>query len=147
VAVLSASLSALVAESQALRSDVLAAEQARKRANRIALSLLAVLCLFTGAVLAIGWQNNQLSRRVDKTNNQMADCTTPGGVCYEDGRRRTEGAVSSVVRISLFVSQCGRLHPGESGPEYDQKMEKCVTDRLAAAAAADRATPAPSPGG
>jgi hypothetical protein len=133
-------LEALIAESQALRSDVHSAEVARKRANQINFGVLALLALFVALLVAIGWQNNQLITQVSATNRTMADCTTPGRDCYEQGRARTEGAVSAVVRISIFVSQCGRLWPGESGPEYDRKIEACVLDRLQKA----QAGPAPS---
>lgn len=142
---LRASLSALIAESQALRSDVHGAEVARKRANQINLGVLGLLAIFTALLVAIGWQNNQVIQRVDETNDQVASCTTPGGTCYEEGRTRTSGAISAVVRISIFVSQCGRLYPGESGPAYDAKLQQCVMDRLAAAQA--QAAPSPSPSG
>lgn len=139
---LRASLAALIAESQALRSDVHGAEQARKRANQINLGVMALLAIFTALLVAIGWQNNQVIQRVDETNDQVASCTTPGGTCYEQGRTRTSGAISAVVQISIFVSQCGRLYPGESGPAYDLKLQQCVMERLAQA----QATPQPSAG-
>lgn len=142
---LRASLSALIAESQALRQDVHGAEVARKRANQINLGVLGLLALFVALLVAIGWQNNQVIQRVDETNDQVASCTTPGGACYEQGRTRTDGAVSAVVRISIYVSQCGRLYPGESGPEYDAKLQKCVMDRLAQAQAAAAPTPSAGP--
>ncbi len=143
---LRASLSALIAESQALRQDVHGAEVARKRANQINLGVLALLALFVALLVAIGWQNNQVIQRVDDTNDQVASCTTPGGACYEQGRTRTDGAVSAVVRISIYVSQCGRLYPGESGPEYDVKLQACVMDRLRQAQQAGPSV-APQPSG
>lgn len=141
------SLASLIAESQALRSDVHGAELARKRANQINLGVLAVLALFTALLVAIGWQNNQVIGQVRETNNTLVDCTTPGGGCYQLGRSRADGAVSAVVRISIYVSQCGRLWPGESGPDYDRKLTQCVLDRLAQAQASAAPSPssAPSP--
>lgn len=141
---LRASLASLIAESQALRSDVHGAEQARKRANQINLGVLALLALFTALLVAIGWQNNQVIGQVRETNKTLVDCTTPGGDCYQQGRSRADGAVSAVVRISIFVSQCGRLWPGESGPEYDRKLTQCVMDRLAQAQAEGSPAPMPS---
>lgn len=145
--VLRASLESLIAESQALRADVHGAEVARKRANQINLGVLALLALFTALLVAIGWQNNQVIGQVRATNNTLVDCTTPGGGCYQQGRARADGAVSAVVRISIFVSQCGRLWPGESGPEYDRKLTQCVMDRLAQAQAEGSPVPAPSVSG
>jgi hypothetical protein len=141
---LRASLESLIAESQALRSDVHGAEVARKRANQINLGVLALLALFVALLIAIGWQNNQVVNQVQQTNDQMANCTTPGRQCYEQGRARTDGAVSSVVRISIFVSQCGRLWPGESGPDYDRKLQACVMERLRLAQAAPQPSAQPS---
>lgn len=139
--VLRASLESLIAESQALRSDIHGAEQARRRANQINLGVLLVLALFVSMVLVIGWQNNRVISQVRETNNRVADCTTAGGQCFEDGRRRTGGAIDAITRISIYVALCARLYPGESGPAFDAKMEKCVADRLAKA----QASPSPGP--
>jgi hypothetical protein len=134
------SLADLITESQALRQDVHSAEVARKRANQINSAVLVLLAGFVAMVLVIGWQNNKVISQVQATNNTLADCTTPGRACYEEGQKRTAAAVSALTKISIYVSQCGRLYPGESGPEYDRKVERCVAERLAAAVAA----PAPS---
>lgn len=145
VETLKASLASLIAESQALRQDVHGAEIARKRANQINVGVLAVLALFVGLLFAVVWQNNQVVRQVSATNAVMVDCTTPGRPCNEQGRQRTEAAVASIARISIYVSQCGRLWPGESGPEYDKKIEACVLERLAKAQHATSVTPSPAP--
>ncbi len=149
VAALREDLGAVLAESQALRQDVHTAEVARRRATQVNIALLGLVALFVGLLVAIGWQNNQVIAGVDtaitsidQTGEQIASCTTPGGQCYEEGRKRTDGAISAVVRISIFVSQCGRLWPGESGPEYDRQLEQCVMQRLRAAT---NPTPQPSP--
>ncbi len=131
----------VLTEAKGLRADVRVAERARRRAAAFNLALLGLLAAALVAVGALGWQNNQLAQRQDETNRRMADCTTPGGDCYEEGRARTEGAVSAVVRISVFVSECGRLYPGESGPEYDKKLEACVAAKLAAAQPSTGPTP------
>lgn len=135
---LQTSLATLLDEAQRLRGDVHTAEAARKRANQINLAVLGLLGLFVAMLLVIGWQNNQLAQDVSRTNEQVADCTTPGGGCYEDGRARTAGAIAALTRISVFVSQCGRLYPGESGPDFDRKLEQCVAAKLA------QAQPSPS---
>jgi hypothetical protein len=140
--VLRASLEALVAESQALRADVHSAEEGRRRANKINLAVLAFVALFVVGLAAIGWQNNQVINEVQRANNRLVDCTTPGGVCYGQGQARTGAAIAALTRVSIYVSQCGRLYPGESGPEYDVKVERCVGERLAQA----QASAAPSPG-
>ncbi len=129
VAALQASLGAVADATSALREDVRKAQQEHLRKTRISFVLIAVLGVLLVGVLVVGWQLKQ-------TNDHIADCTTAGGQCYEESRRRTGGAVSAVTRISVYVSQCGRLWPGESGPAYDKKLEQCVAERLAADAAA-----------
>jgi hypothetical protein len=126
-------LVAVKAESEQLRADVHRAEAARRRANRINTFLLLVAVLLVAVVGVVGWQ-------VKATNDRIADCTTVGGTCYEEGRARTGAAIATLTRISIYVSQCGRLYPGESGPQYDTKIEKCVAERLTQA----QASPSPS---
>ncbi len=139
---LRASLSALIEESQALRGDVRSAEDARKRASHINLGLLGLLILFVGLLVAIGWQGNEAIQANRETNRRMADCTTPGGKCYEEGRQRSNAAIQDILRVSIYMSECARLYPGESGPEYDKKLESCIYERLAAPA---KPVPAPAP--
>jgi hypothetical protein len=134
-------LADIVDESRRLRSDVHAAEAARRRTAAFNLAVLTILTVALLAVAGLGWQSYQLTHKVDRTNQQMADCTTPGQRCYEEGRARTGEAVGALTRISVYVSQCGRLFPGESGPEYDKKLDACVQQRLAA----ELASPHPSP--
>lgn len=129
----------------ALRADVHAAEEARKKANRLNTSLLVVAVLLVAVVGIVGWQNNRLANQVRDTNAHIADCTTAGGQCYEQGRARSNQAITAVVRISILVSQCGRLYPGESGAEYDQKLERCVLGRLAQTQPTPGTTPGTTP--
>jgi hypothetical protein len=127
-------LTSVQQESAALRSDVHNAEAARRKANRLNTFLLGFAVVLVVAVLVVGWQNNRLTNQVNETNAKIADCTTAGRACYEQGRERTGDAISAVVRISILVSQCGRLYPGESGPDYDKKLEACVLERLGSSA-------------
>lgn len=124
------SLAALVAESQALRADVHAAEVARRRATQINLLFLGLLFLFVALLAGVGWQGAQVIKQVEETNQIMADCTTPGGRCYTENQVRTGRAIADIVRVSVYMSQCSRLYPDEAGPEYDRKLEECVLERL-----------------
>ncbi len=133
VEAISGHLEEVIAQSKGLRSDVREAERARRKAATFTLAVLVALSVALVGVAVLGWQNNQLAERQTETNRRMADCTTPGGKCYEEGRARTAGAIAAVVQISVYVSQCGRLYPGESGPEYDAKLKACVAERLATA--------------
>lgn len=145
VAALSSSLTAIVEESQSLRTDVHAAERARRAQSYFTLGVLwfvVLLVLLTGTVT---WQNNQLAREVQKTNERIASCTTAGGACYEEGRQRTGSAISDIIRSEIFMAECSRLYPNESGPAYDRKLETCVAERLASHTPRVLPTPTPTP--
>jgi len=102
-------------EARALRGDVHASEVSRRRASRINIALLAVLAVLAALLLWVSVQNRQL-------NNRIADCTTAGGRCYEESGARTGKAISDLIRAQVYVAQCSRLHPGESGPEFDREL-------------------------
>lgn len=131
-AILHESLSALIAESQSLRADVHTAEVARRRNALVNMGVLLMLALFVLLVLTVSLQNNQLSRQVRDANARVVDCTTAGGNCYEQGKARTGAAITAILRADIYVAECARLYPGESGPAFDAKMEACVEAKLAA---------------
>lgn len=148
---LSRALTDLISESQALRRDVSANERARlvaakasRRVNQVNTVVVALLLLFVALILTVTWQNNQLGRQVKQGNERIADCTTAGGACYEQSAARTGAAVADIVRASVYVAECSRLYPNESGPDYDAKLERCVAAKLAAARARPSASPTPS---
>ncbi len=143
VAALKRSLTELIDESQALRVDVNAAEHARKRANAINLAMLALLGLFVFMLVGVTWQNNSLAHEVAKTNRTLADCLDPRGECYQQANERTGSAIQDIIRAELFMAECSRLYPGESGPAFDRKLEACVAERLAGPGL--RPSPAPKP--
>lgn len=150
VAMLRLSLTALIEESKALRTDVKANEAARKRENHINMALLGLLAVFIAMVFVVAWQNNNIAQDTRDTNARMADCTTPGGRCYSEGSKRTGDAIGNIIRAEVYMAECTRLLPGESGPEFDKKLEQCVVDKLAHPAALpppSTPTPTPSTGG
>lgn len=141
-AALKKSLAELIEESQRLRLDVQNDMESRRRATKVAVALLGLLSLFTALMLVLAWQNNQVLDEVNRTGDTVADCTTAGGKCYEEGRARTGQAIQDILNVSIFMAECARLYPGESGPEYDKKLERCIYERLQAQNA-----PTPSPSG
>lgn len=143
-AALRKSLTDLIAESQALRTDVHSAEEARRRASQINLALLGLLILFVGLLGVMVWQNNELAHQVAKTNATMADCTTPGGKCYQQGTARTGQAIQEILKASVYMAECSRMFPGESGPAFDAKLEACVNEKLRKAREAPTPTPTQS---
>lgn len=146
VAHLRQSLTDLIAESQALRSDVHKAEAARKRITTISLALIASMIVPLVILLVLVAQNNSISQDTHKTNELIADCTSPGGKCAQEGGRRTGEAIADIIRAEIYMAQCARVFPGLVGPEYDRKLEACVYARLAEAARQRAAgNPSPSP--
>jgi adenylosuccinate synthase len=142
------SLTALIGESQALRVDVRTAEQARRKASLYNLGLLTLLVACLALLIVMGYQNTQLTRETKATNASIADCITPVGKCYKQSNARTGKAISDLIRSQVFVSECGRLYPGEAGPAYNVKLEACVAGRLAGQAATPTTpTVSPSPSG
>lgn len=130
------SLRDLVAESQALRTDMQAAETARvqieaardaarRRESMIMFAAIALLTAFVVAVLVVAWQNQSIGRQNNEISEQIADCTNAGGGCYEEGRRRTGEAVSNIVRGNVYVHECLKV------TDTDAELEKCVAAKLA----------------
>lgn len=145
VAHLKQSLVDLIVESQALRTDVKTAEEARRRDTRVNLLLLGMLSIFVIMVLVVAYQNNAIAEQTRDTNAIMADCTTPGGKCHKQGSERTASAISSVLRTQIAALQCARLYPGITGPEYDRKLEACIYERVTALGTTPPTTPPVTP--
>lgn len=158
VAALQRNLDDLVTEARALRIDVSRSEATQRKRNSWFAAGLGVLTIFVGLLLVLAWQGNRLTHQnadvldsVQTTNRFMADCTTPGGRCYQESRARTSEVLADVIRAQIFMAQCARLWPSEAGPDYDRKLSNCVYDRLAKAAkdrkddAQQRPSPSPAP--
>jgi type VI protein secretion system component VasK len=135
-------LQPLLDEAELLRTDVHAAEDARRLSTKVNLGMLGLLVVLVLVLIGISYQNNQLGRQVAKTNTTLTDCTVPGGGCYDTSRAQTGKAIADLIRADSIVSECARLWPGESGAAYDAKLEACVYTRLAQPAGpATTATP------
>lgn len=129
VASLEAAMIATDRNAQGLREEFSAA---RKRDRWVVLGGLALLVLVSAAVLV----SIMSSRGVLVT---LADCTTQGGQCYERQRSQSGVLVGQIiasvsdkaVQATIYVGECARLYPDISGQEYDVKLERCVTRKLA----------------
>lgn len=138
------SLAALIEESRQLRLDVADESARNRRANRRTAIVAALFGLMLVGVLVVAYQNNTIARQTADTNQRMADCTTPGGHCYDEGKTRTGQAIGDIIRATIYMAECARERPRDSGPDYNQFLEACVEGKLRAARARD-ATPAPTP--
>jgi hypothetical protein len=113
--------------------------EAARRQHRILVALGAGLVLILVALASTLW----IAAEAKRTSAAVADCTTAGGKCYENGRRQTSDAVGAILKAESYQVECARLYPGESGPAFDVKFEACVSAKLQAGMATQ---PAPSPG-
>jgi len=114
----------LIAISKGLRADVRSAERVRRLKEALMLVLI-------GLLLFVAWQNYQNGTASRQTAERIADCTTAGSTCYEQGQARTAGAIRILIRSNTVIVECSRELPGLSGPEFDRKFEACVARRLA----------------
>lgn len=126
------SLKELLDESERLRVDIKANEAQRRKENYVTMAVGTLMALFMLLILVVAFQNNQIAADAKATADRMADCTTAGGKCYEEGRTRTSGAIGDIIKASVYMAECSRLHPGEAGPAFDRSLEACVESRLKA---------------
>ncbi|HYJ33822.1 MAG TPA: hypothetical protein VE326_11435 [Candidatus Binatia bacterium] len=132
-------------DAQRLRGDVSAAELARRKATMVMFGLLCVLTVCMIAVLIVAGQNNTIASQTRETNARIADCTTATGTCYRQGAARTGSAIAAILRAQIALGECSRLYPGESGPDFDNKLRDCVYQRIATDPGPPTVTPSVSP--
>lgn len=137
-------LAALIAESQSLRSDLKTSETQRRKENMISLATGLLAILFIGIVLAVAVQNRSIANdarvsadNAKHTSDIIADCITPTGHCYQDGSKRTGGAVGNLIKAQLIIADCDRHNPSD-----DKAFNACVAAGLKRAFPP---TPAPVP--
>lgn len=137
-------MTSILEEAKQLRLDYQQQTAESRRSSRILMGAIAALIALIIPMVILLIINTQVMRQSNETARVIADCTTPGGRCYDEGRSRTSGAIGDIVRASVYMSQCSRLYPGEYGEEFDRKLEACVNERLSKAAT-QRQSPSPSP--
>lgn len=138
-------LAGLIAQSESLRVDLKSSEAQRRKENLISICIAVLVIIFIVIILAVAVQNNTIARdakasaeAAESVSKFVADCTTPSGKCYQDGSKRTGGAVTNILKGDIIIAQCNRDFPTD-----DRKFNDCVVTRMKAAFPA--ATPAPSP--
>lgn len=67
-------------------------------------------------------------RRLIDLTNLIADCVTPGRPCYDDGQKRTAGAVGSINEITAIAVACG----DRAGEQTVAEVRACVTEQVKA---------------
>lgn len=90
---------------------------------------------------AIGRQQDGIGRAADaavSTNDQILDCLTPGGKCYEQSRTNSKTTVASINEVTAYAAVCAD-RPGTQGLSA---IRLCIADLIAAA---DHSSNSPSP--
>lgn len=127
-------LAGLIAESAALRTDLKSSEAQRRKENLISMAVGVLIIIFIALVLGVAIQNRSISndaatsaREAKRSADVVADCTTPQGKCYQDGTKRTGGAVGNLVRAQIIVAECDRANRAS-----DSAFKACLATRLKA---------------
>lgn len=117
----------------------------QRRQNRTMVTLLAIIGVLVVALVTItvqnrlrSNQNSEILRQTARTSAQIADCTTVGGKCYEQGAARTSDVLRMIIRSQIYFASCSKLYSS------DPAIEQCVMRKLAASSATTAPTPAPS---
>jgi len=122
-------------------------QEAARRQNWVMLGLAVLLVLsLLGNVATF-----QAAADAKATSAKVADCTTAGGRCYEEGKVRGGGYVNAINLAMVYGIECARELGAGSGPEWNAKLEKCVNDKVRALTQPKPSTPpsdmpSPSPG-
>lgn len=125
------SIDAAALEAQGLRRDVELADKRRAKENTYVIAVGAALILPILLMLALGWQSvhtakdaRDAAERAKATSDQIASCTTPSGKCYQDGNKRTSGAVQNLVKAQMAIAECAKI------TATDAQLEACVARRM-----------------
>src|SRR5688572_21415762 len=104
---------------------------AQRKRDRVTHAVGVVVCLLLLVVLAVAWQNQRIGRQNAEISNQIADCTTAGGVCYEQGRERTGAAINELVRANMAVHECVDEFRVRGVAVTHDALNRCVARKLA----------------
>lgn len=137
----------LMDEAHKLREVVEADNEQRKRENRRLLAVGVALVLILGAQLALLVQSRTRSIEYGKilettseAQQRIADCTTAGGKCYQEGQQRTGQVMRDLAKFNAYAVECGR-----DLSRSDAQVEACTVAKIEAAAKAAQAKAHPTP--
>ena len=117
-------------------------DEAARRRTRAELAtrifLVTILLLATASLVLISSVTIATQQRAKENRETLAtikSCTQPSGSCYQDGQRRTAGAVSSINQVIVLAAACSvGLPSGLTVTTREAAIERCVHHRLVAAA-------------
>lgn len=106
----------------------------RRNENRRILGVAVVLLLLLVLNVSVLFQNRhrsaqngQIIRNSAATSEQIADCTTVGGRCYQQSQKNTQAILSQLLVVNTYVVQCAKT------TNTDDELNACVASRLKAA--------------
>jgi hypothetical protein len=155
-------LSALIDESRQLREDVADRERRqraetleRERRQRrlialIGVGILIAIVLCTCVVILLvqsrqrGNDTRALLRANASVNTQIADCTTRGGTCYEEGARRSAALIRQLLQAQKEMELC-QAKTEQDGPAALQRCIDQVLAPLMPPVTVNPGTPKPTP--
>lgn len=106
-------LSRLLNESERLRADVAEREQRNRRLMGfvvfgLVVALVLIICVVV--LLAQSRQRGTDTRALIKANSavsqQIADCTSPAGRCYQENAQRTTALIGQLIEVQKQIALC-----------------------------------------
>jgi hypothetical protein len=82
-------------------------------------ALVAVLLVWD---ITVGYQARE----------RIADCTTPGGECYEEGQKNTGSAVTDIVDLARLASIAAAACADQPGQQTFHDVRVCTEEILTA---------------
>lgn len=107
--------------------------QQRKATRLIAAAIVVAIVVLAGLAFLVVQdtqrraQSRDLVRQNAETSQRIADCTTAGGQCYEDGARRSGAAIAELIRAQAAVGRCTVSE--DTVAEYDLCVKRALTPR------------------
>ena len=138
-------------ESKRMRADAQAKEARQRRTNQlVAGGIVVLLVLVLGNLILLlqsrqrGIDSRRLIATTASTSQRIADCTTKGGRCYEEGSRRQADAIRQLIDAQTEIAVCQRRADSEAA------LRACVRSALEqlagpAPSLSPSAQPSPSP--
>ncbi len=106
-------LDRLLSESELLRGDVAERERRnRKLMGFVGAGLVVAVVLIVGVIVLLvqsrqrGTDTRALIRANSAVNQQIADCTSPTGRCYQENAQRTAGLIAQLVEAQKQIALC-----------------------------------------
>jgi hypothetical protein len=124
-------LQSLLSESKQLRADVKEREQRNRRMGVLIIVALAVSLVMIVAVVVLLVQSRARSadsrallRANAETSRRIADCTTAGGQCYEQGAKRSGTAIRQLIQAQVEIAACHQVS------DTERELRTCLDDAL-----------------